>query len=202
MLDFVVLGAYGMTTENGHQGQVDMRKFLKDPNHVGPTSDGLLRTSKTSLILTKSTALAVGESSTWVMATDHSACSQTAFALLIRRMVKPGDTVKVLHIGPVKDDDAHVDLYKKELSNYQVNGEVVFVEDHGEMNVADRIVNFAEKKEADFLVMGICGHSQAKLGSVSTRVMRTARCTTIMIKDPREMAMERTDSLALHAFPH
>lgn len=40
-----------------------------------------------------------------------------------------------------------------------MNGEVVFVEDHGEMNVADRIVNFAEKKEADFLVMGICGHS-------------------------------------------
>jgi hypothetical protein len=42
-------------------------------------------------------------------------------------MVKPGDTVKVLHIGPVKDDDAHVDLYKKELSDYQVSAGLIDV---------------------------------------------------------------------------
>mmetsp|Transcript_4692 Transcript_4692/g.8883 ORF Transcript_4692/g.8883 Transcript_4692/m.8883 type:complete len:329 (-) Transcript_4692:187-1173(-) len=184
-LDFIVLGAYGTTNEV----QLDMNKFLADPT-MGSVSDELLRTSETSVILAKSTAFELESSRLWVLATDHSESAQTAFALLVHSMAKGTDKVLVLHVGPTQEEEL-MDTYKRELESSKIPGDVVFLESSGGENVGDMITEFARQKEADFVVMGISGYGVSKLGSVSTHVMRHARCTTVMIKDPREVAGRR-----------
>ena len=61
----------------------------------------------------KTTSYDLEKACTWVMATDHSHHSQAAFALVIRRMAKPGDKVLVVHIhGQAPDEYALRDTLK------------------------------------------------------------------------------------------
>jgi nucleotide-binding universal stress UspA family protein len=51
--------------------------------------------------------------------------------------------------------------------------------------VSEDILTFATEKQVDVLLLGTNGFSGNTLGSVSDRVSNMARCTTIVVKDPR-----------------
>lgn len=63
------------------------------------------------------------------------------------------------------------------------------LEGSGSINPGEMIVDFCKEHEADFVVVGIAGSGRAqRMGSVSEYVTRMARCTAVVIKDPREFS--------------
>jgi nucleotide-binding universal stress UspA family protein len=177
----------------------------------------------------KTTSYDLEKVCTWVMATDHSHHSQAAFALLTRRMAKPGDKVLVVHVhGQAKDEYVLRDILevydsaiqKSQVPNLcpkpsparrhsrslprrpsppsrrvstwlapQVDGSVTALEGSGSINPGEMIVDFCKEHEADFVVVGIAGSGRApRMGSVSEYITRMARCSVVVIKDPRDFS--------------
>ena len=55
----------------------------------------------------------------------------------------------------------------------------------GSNNVAEDILTFARDNSIDVLMLGTNGFTRSILGSVSDKCTKSARCTTIVVKDPR-----------------
>jgi len=198
-LDFVCLGAYGTSAE----GEVEMKDFLSRGSNFGKVSDESLRSTPASLVLVKTTTFEIDpEKRVWVLATDHSPAAQAAFALLLRRMVKKGDELHILYASDVVSHTTILEMYDLEMKAAQVNGKIVFLQAEAGSSVIATITGYTQTAGADFLVIGCSGFGNSKLGSVSMGALRTARCATVIIKDPRDVAVEREERAKLPSSSH
>ena len=130
--------------------------------------------------------LSAEEPRKYVLATDNSAASQAAFALLIRKMLRKKDTLNVIMVSRIVSLSNRLDKYQEQMELNGVEGKVEYVTQHGN-SVGDAISEYVRQQQADFLVMGISGYDQAKIGSVSLDCCYKSRSHVILIKDPREV---------------
>ena len=161
---------------------------------MGSTSDGSLRTTNVSVAVVKSTSYDVkrGGAKTFVLATDDSPAARVAFALLVTKLATPAtnDAIKIFTaVGGERGEDI-VAKYAAECARLGFAKCETRAECHekrveaGE-SVSDAILKAARAWEADALLLGTNAFSSKTLGSVSDGCAQEARCTTIVVKDPR-----------------
>lgn len=183
-LDFITLGVvqYG----SGHDDK---------EGGTGQTAAETLRATNCSVVMVKSTSFELDEDKhVYVLATDHSEAAQSAFALVVRRLARPGkDEVHVIYASSVVGYTSKLNMYEGLLQEAGIAGSVTFQSLQGSETVPSAIMSFAKTKEADFIVMGISGYryGSQKIGSISMQVCKDVRCTCILVKDPREVADHR-----------
>jgi len=117
-----------------------------------------------------------------MLCTDDSPSAKVAFALLVTKLAKKAD--KLLVFSNIVDCDAVLAKYKVECDKLGLDCELHTAHDSS-TNVSEDILTFATEKQVDVLLLGTNGFSGNTLGSVSDRVSNMARCTTIVVKDPR-----------------
>ena len=150
-------------------------------------SDGSLRRTEMSVAVVKSTSYEIEEKKTIMLATDNSPSAQVAFALILNKLVKPGDKVIVAYASSVVGYSTLLEDYEEELKERGVEHETAFLTATTSERIADVLMDFAKQKSADVLVLGTNGYTGVKLGSVSDACVKQSRCTTIVVKDPRDM---------------
>lgn len=106
-----------------------------------------------------------------------------AFALLVDKLADAKDT---LHVYANREGAASMlEKYGEECAKRGLKCELHASHDHT-TSVSDDILAHCVKSEADVLLVGTNGHSgEHILGSVSSRCAQSARCTVIVVKDPR-----------------
>ena len=119
----------------------------------------------------------------YVLATDDSPSSRLAFALLVDKLADAKDT---LHVYANRDGaESMLKKYGDECAKRGLKCELYASHDHT-TSVSDDILAHCVKSEADVLLLGTNGHSgEHILGSVSARCAQSARCSVIVVKDPR-----------------
>jgi len=176
--DLLVVGATGLKIEEGD-------KHKDSFTVMGSVSDGSLRSSDLSVAVVKATSYDMDPSGnrTFMLATDDSPAALVAFALLLTKLAKKTDNVFVVYGG---EDAAMLTKYGVECGKLGVQCELVHLYKGGlKSNVADDILECAKEKGVDVLMLGTNGFTRNALGSVSDRCASAARCTTIIVKDPR-----------------
>jgi|TARA_B110000977_G_scaffold201607_1_gene297208 nucleotide-binding universal stress UspA family protein len=185
-VDLLVVGATGLKIE---KGDVHADSFTV----MGSTSDGSLHRSDVSVAIVKATSYELnGESGgmTFLVATDDSPSAKLAFALCVSKLATAKDTI---HVYVNKENDGsvleHPDTvlkhYKQVCDLKRLTCVMHSQRDHT-TSVADEILALARKLECDILMLGTNGHARTNvIGSVSLRCARKAKCTTIVVKDPR-----------------
>ena len=176
--DLLVLGAAGVNE--------------KGINILGSVSNGCLRSSDSSILLIKSTAVndTQQQQNVYVLATDGSEASRLA-AVFLSFLVADDDVIRIVHVTEHASDTVHEEELLRPYSElFGKCGDVSFevVESMYSVTVATTIVDYAMRKQADYIVLGISGYGKQKLGSVSSKVCRESRCSTIVVKDPREVS--------------
>ena len=184
--DILVVGATGLKLE---QGAVHADSF----EVMGSTCDGSLHRSDVSVAIVKATSSASrGELGglTFLVATDDSPAARLAFALTVSKLATPADEV---HVYANRDADGSPTSHPDELlKHYKAACEARKLtcvthagRDHT-TSVADDILKLARDIGADALLLGTNGHAGAEVvGSVSLKCARSAKCTCVVVKDPR-----------------
>mmetsp|Transcript_54948 Transcript_54948/g.174695 ORF Transcript_54948/g.174695 Transcript_54948/m.174695 type:complete len:116 (-) Transcript_54948:701-1048(-) len=108
------------------------------------------------------------------------------------RLVEPKDTVHVVYVSAVVAYTSVLRWYGEVMEERGIQGSQEFVSVDSGTAVATGILEFCDKKDTDFLVLGISGYSKAKLGSISEECVTYSRCTCIVVKDPREVSTQRS----------
>ena len=153
-------------------------------------------------MLIKSTAIDFPDSPTaedprvYVLTTDGSEASQLA-ACFLSFLVCDTDRVHIVHVTEYAKDIDPEEVLKPYARLFRANGDNItynVIESMYSVTVATTVIDYATSKDAHFIVMGISGYGKQKLGSVSSRICREARCNTIIVKDPREFSKVKTES--------
>ena len=180
-VDFLYMGAFG----------ADSSGIL---NILGSTAEWCLTACTASLVLVKSTAFELEDQRTFVIPVDSSDASAAAFAFVQQKLMKPRDILHVVTISRGKGTGGLGILgkYKDKMSAMPLDeaSRTTSLDSQGE-NVAETIAAHCKQVQADFCVIGISGFMKEKLGSVSDTVVRQARCTVMVVKDPREVSIQR-----------
>ena len=123
----------------------------------------------------------------YVLSTDGSEASQLA-ACFLSFLVCNTDRIHIVHVTEYAKEVDSEEILKPYAKLFAANENVTFevVDSMYSVTVATTIIDYATSKDAHFIVMGISGYGKQKLGSVSSRICREARCNTIIVKDPRE----------------
>ena len=124
-----------------------------------------------------------GECQTFMLATDDSPSAKVAFALVITKLAHVGKD-KVCVFMNIENAEERLEKYKVECDKVGLQCEI-HASHNQTTDVAEDILNYAKEKKPDVLVMGTNGFTKQVLGSVSDKCAKAARCTTIIVKDPR-----------------
>ena len=185
-VDLLVVGATGLKIE---QGAVHADSF----EVMGSTCDGSLHRSDVSVAIVKATSSASrGELGglTFLVATDDSPAARLAFALTVSKLATPADEVHVyanrdVDGSPTSHPDELLKHYKAACEARKLTCVTHAGRDHT-TSVADDILKLAREIGADALLLGTNGHAGAEVvGSVSLKCARSAKCTCVVVKDPR-----------------
>ena len=147
---------------------------------------GTLRRTDVSVGIVKSTSYEIEKDAgrKFLLATDDSPSAKVAFALLVTKLVHAGkDTVCVYMNTP--DTGALLAKYKVECDKIGVACELHANHDHT-TDVSDDVLRFAFENSVDVLMLGTNGFTGQALGLVSDKCANAARCTTVVVKDPRQ----------------
>eukprot|EP00873_Tetraselmis_striata_P004122 jgi/Tetstr1/424386/TSEL_014945.t1 len=179
-VDVLVVGNIGHTQSKTTNGE------HKELGHI---AEHVWRLCKTHVCLVKSSSYPIDlkRQATWLISVDGSHASMMAFCTVVLRFIRANDEVIVQYFGTSDEictDEKKVMLedYRDALKTRKIEGraEGIVVENGG---IASGILEQCSKVQADFLVLGIAGFKQEKLGSVSQEVLGAARCSVLAIKD-------------------
>ncbi|KXZ53495.1 hypothetical protein GPECTOR_7g945 [Gonium pectorale] len=130
----------------------------------------------------------------YLFATDGSHAAHLAFCFLVNYLMRPADRVTVVTVTGT-DGASEAKLlsgYSDYMRKHKVTGDVsVKCIDRLSNTVPEGIVEAVADHGCDVLAVGISGYGRKKLGSVSTDISTRASCTTIIIKDSREVVCNR-----------
>ena len=135
-----------------------------------------------------------------VFATDFSPSSDAAEKVAIEYARALEARLHVLHVTLGSAGKKHLDNLKGLKENIPASIDVVTAVETG--NPAKQIVRYAERVEADLIVMGTHGRTgvtRALMGSVTERVVRTANCPVLTV--PMWMRARRAEHAAPAAAP-
>ncbi|EFJ42884.1 hypothetical protein VOLCADRAFT_107074 [Volvox carteri f. nagariensis] len=180
---------------------------------LGTVSDFSLRQSHCSICIVRSTGSSIGgmaggsgggagvpagivsaRPAKYLFATDGSHAAHLAFCFLVTYLYRPTDSIYVVMVtsSDGTEEAKTVDMYKDYMSKHKINGAgYVKCIDRMTMTVPEGIVEAVTQYGCDVLVVGISGYGRKKLGSVSTDISNRASCTTIIVKDSREIVRNR-----------
>jgi len=179
-IDLLVVGSFGRKGE-----KLDM---------LGTVSDFSLRESHASICIVRSTGHKSHQQSKYLFATDGSHAAGLAFCILVALLRRPLDIINVVMVTTsdgVKEQDT-IAHYKEFMEKHKAVG-LAFVKtiDVRTTTIPQGILEAAHETDADVLVMGVSGYGRKRLGSVSEEISVHANCTTLMIKDSREVLPNR-----------
>ncbi|KAG2497630.1 hypothetical protein HYH03_004370 [Edaphochlamys debaryana] len=195
--DLLVLGSWGRKGE-----KLDM---------LGTVSDFSLRQAHCSICIVRSAGAGSGLSGVaggggpsaaalasrparFMFATDGSHAAHLAFCTLVNYLMRPIDSVAVIMVTTADGTEEtkmvaqYAEFMKKRKIACPVHVKVV---DRTSGSVPEGICSAVAEHGCDTLVMGISGYGRKKLGSVSEDISTRASCTTIIIKDSREVMSDR-----------
>ncbi|GFR40469.1 hypothetical protein Agub_g1029 [Astrephomene gubernaculifera] len=198
--DLLVLGSWGRKGE-----KLDM---------LGTVSDFSLRQSHCSICIVRSTGASIGaitggggggtgvvqRPAKYLFATDCSHAAHLAFCFLVNYMYRPSDTVHVVMVtaNDGVEERKSLEQYRDYIRKRKLNGEThVKCIDRLVSTVPEGIVDAVAEYGCDVLVVGISGYGRKKLGSVSHDLSTRASCTTIIIKDSRDVVNNRYNSMGM-----
>ena len=192
-VDFLFVGSMGKGNTDGGGSGLSV---------LGTTCEYSLRNSLVNIIIVKNTAfeidLSEGNGLTFFLATDHSIAAQAAFAWLTMCLVRPGrDKLIVLYSSDIASTTTLLEPYKAVMSMRGIDGDCVFDSYAGDEKPSDRIIDFSKKYDSDFIVMGVSGFGERKLGSVSLAVLSDTRSSALVVKEPGEVAEQRRIRVSL-----
>lgn len=168
-LDFLIIGSFG---RKGEEEKI---------NVLGTVSDGVLRSVHANVVIVKSTStVTVDTPKTYVVATDNSPASRLAFENVLAIM-SPRDEVLVLYASSVVSKTTILLEYEDAIHAAGRKGRTVFLSVPLQDTVTT-ITQTALALGADFLVAGVNGYGERPLGSVSSGLAITSRCSSITIK--------------------
>ena len=160
---------------------------------MGSTCDGSLHRSDVSVAIVKATSFDTrGELGglTFLVATDDSPAARLAFALTVSKLATFADEVHVyanrdVDGSPTSHPDELLKHYKAACEARKLTCVTHAGRDHT-TSVADDILKLARDIGADVLLLGTNGHAGDEVvGSVSLKCARSAKCTCVVVKDPR-----------------
>mmetsp|Transcript_31122 Transcript_31122/g.77446 ORF Transcript_31122/g.77446 Transcript_31122/m.77446 type:complete len:299 (+) Transcript_31122:143-1039(+) len=180
--DLLVVGATGLKVEHDNKTQENTFAVM------GSVSDGSLRRSDVSVAVVKSTSYDVeapNVSRVFMLATSDSPAALVAFALMVTKLAKKTDKVFIVYGG---EDASIMDKYKVECGKLGMECELRLLgaSETNSASLADAIVECARSNQVDVLMLGTNAFSKNVLGSVSDACVKAARCTTVVVKDPRQ----------------
>lgn len=123
-----------------------------------------------------------GGARTIMLATDDTPSSRVAFTLLLTKLAKKTD--RIIIFTNHENWDTMLGKYKVECDKLGVQCELYGMHNPS-TSVSDDILAYAQDKQVDLLVLGTNGYGQKVLGSVSDKCCKEARCSVIVVKDPR-----------------
>lgn len=174
--NILVVGSFGRKGE-----KLDM---------LGSVSDFSLRETHSSICIVRSTGTSpCTRGMRYLLATDGSRAAAFAFCSLIKLILNPKDTLDVCMIcySAAPADDQTLVAYKQFMAENKVQGTCFVRTIDGQRTVVDGILDACKNRENDLLALGITGYSKKKLGSVSEELTMRARCTTLIIKDRKQI---------------
>ncbi|GLI69710.1 hypothetical protein VaNZ11_014217 [Volvox africanus] len=179
---------------------------------LGTVSDFSLRQSHCSICIVRSTGSSIGgmagggggagtpagavsaRPAKYLFATDGSHAAHLAFCFLVNYLYRPSDAIHVVMVTTTDgtEEAKTVEQYRDYMVKHKINGGAyVKCIDLLSVTVPEGIVDSVPQYGCDVLVVGISGYGRKKLGSVSSDISNRASCTTIIIKDSREIISNR-----------
>eukprot|EP00201_Polytomella_parva_P004377 CAMPEP_0175074882 /NCGR_PEP_ID=MMETSP0052_2-20121109/21614_1 /TAXON_ID=51329 ORGANISM="Polytomella parva, Strain SAG 63-3" /NCGR_SAMPLE_ID=MMETSP0052_2 /ASSEMBLY_ACC=CAM_ASM_000194 /LENGTH=227 /DNA_ID=CAMNT_0016343351 /DNA_START=129 /DNA_END=812 /DNA_ORIENTATION=- len=184
-VDALVVGSFGRKGE-----KLDV---------LGTVSDFSLRTSHSSVVIVRSTGPVWDRrrGCRFLFATDGSHASAVAFVVLIKYFYKPNDSITVLKVTNTITPEEQLSM--KQFSDYMSThgipayfGRTMLREiSVNALTVPEVILDAIHDLSIDVVVLGVSGYGKKKLGSVSEEISVRASCTSIVIKDSREVNNSR-----------
>lgn len=175
-LDLLVIGSWGRKGE-----KLDV---------LGGVADFSLRQSHCSVCIVRSTGPGWGRALKYLFATDGSHAAHLAFCTLTGYLMRPTDSVHVVMVTSKDgtEEQRVVEPYRQYMAQHKISGEVsVKCIGRGSTTLPEGIISAVDELGCGALCLGISGYGKKKLGSVSEEISARAHCTTLIIKDHKEV---------------